>query len=684
MPDLTATVFPDEAYVLLQADWAGTVYRNSFSVDSVSGWPAADTGQTHTVISGAAGDYTVNNGLGHISHAATATTKLITAAGVGILDVEFSGVLISTGVPAGGNLQINITVRYVDANNFVDVRVFLNTTGTVTANIRQLIGGVSTVGSTATLPGLVSAGVYLWRLRVVGSSCMFKMWNINTPDPGFWPVTFTTTWLTAGTVGVGSFVPGGATTPLPIVFSFDNLLAVDASLTGSDCAIVTRRNTVTGEVVTLRPYIFYDEDGALILECGQGLWWDTEPPLNVELEYCTTACDAPAVRTANPTFESGVTGWTLFGFGSTFTQDCTVAKAGACSGRITPNGTDFELTLFQTGFPLTAGLETVLSTWVRSSQGWNGVRLTLEVVYTDFTSEEISTPVEILDDGEWRYLSVTFTPRMTVSSAVFSFIISGTPANTNLFNVDELQVAQMVDVTATDCVTVTVEGDDVWLKSPLHPCDDVQIGLCSPMFDDCVEDSRVSYVGTSDDEYSPNSVLLSPANRRHPIPESRVRRDAAATLRLLAHDCEAKDAVLAINEPGDVLLFQAPADYCIPDRYISVGVVSETRFSVDQRQDFRLMTLPYTTVARPEGPMDGPCGARIEDLCDIYGSWAAMGMAGLTWTDLLLGLASPAGPGQPEPPEGARDWDDVEAEFTDWDDVEAGGTRDWDELRDGL
>jgi hypothetical protein len=138
------------------------------------------------------------------------------------------------------------------------------------------------------------------------------------------------------------------------------------------------------------------------------------------------------------------------------------------------------------------------------------------------------------------------------------------------------------------------------------------------------------------------------------------------------------------NEPGDPLLFQAPATYCITDRYISVGIVSDSRISVDQRDDFRLITMPYAVVDRPEGPANGICGARIQDLCDIYTSWAAMNIAGLTWTDLLLGEASPNGPGQPDPPVGQRTWDEVEAEFANFTAVAGGGTRDWDELRDGL
>lgn len=450
----------------------------------------------------------------------------------------------------------------------------------------------------------------------------------------------------------------------------------------ADYAHVTRRNTVTGETVNLRPYTAYDDTGALLLDCGLGLWWDTEPPLNVPLEYCTIASQATTTVSQNSTFESTTAPWTVSS--GTLTQDCTVAKSGSCSARLSPSGVDASPAFQQDNIALVAGVETTASAWVRSGFGWNGVRLSLTIDYADNTIETVSSPIEILDDNEWRYLSVTITPRTTVDKALFAITALGTPTGANLFNLDEAKVVQATTLTATACATVTVASESMWLKNPQYPCRDVEIGICNPMLADCDEPSRVSYVGVDVDSYAPNTVLLAPANRRRPIPQSRVRRGPAGILRLLAHDCQARDAVLDANEPGNELLFQALPDYCLPDRYLSIGNVDEIHLSVDQREDFRLMVLPYVTVDRPPGPANGVCGARIMDLCDIYTSWAAFVLVGLTWNDLLLGEASPSGPGQPEPPAATRTWGAVEAEFANWLAVEAGGARDWGELRDGL
>lgn len=449
------------------------------------------------------------------------------------------------------------------------------------------------------------------------------------------------------------------------------------------CANVTRRNTVTGEVVTLRPYISYSADGSLLLDCSLGLWWDTEPPLGVPLEYCTVGCDISTALSANSGFEGGATvPWVATG--GVLTSSGAFFHAGTASGLLTPSGTALNPSFSQSFPGVQGGKPLTFSAWVMSPQGYNSVLLRVTLLYTDGLTETIDTAVEILDDGEWRFLSATVTPRLN-ATATFTFFTLGVPPATTLFYVDQIQATQPTAVLSTACETVTVASEEnFWLKNPLHPCLDVQVGICSPMIEDCETDTRVSFASMDPEAYQPNTVLLSPANRRRPIPVNRQRRDVESVLRLIAHDCDARDALLEANLPGDPLLWQAPAIYCTPDRYMSVGTVEDSRISIDHREPFRLVSLPHVAVDRPPGPSDGVCGARITDLCDIYTSWAALQIAGLTWTDLLLGLASPNGPGQPIPPEGARTWDDVEAEFADWDAVEAGGTRDWDELRDGL
>lgn len=449
-----------------------------------------------------------------------------------------------------------------------------------------------------------------------------------------------------------------------------------------DYVKVVRRNTVTGEEVDLRPYIMYDNDNGIALSCGMAVFWDTEPPLNVALEYCTVAADTSTAINSNSTFELGIAPWT--GSFGTVSQSAAFAHTGTFSGLLVPTGTSgFSSLVDNTDYPIQAGIEATAKGWFFTPQGWNAVLLSAFVRYTDGTFQLFESAIYPIRISTWQLVQFTFTPERAGFLDSFLATATGLPPNTLNLYVDDISVSQPIPVTVTACDTVTVTSENVWLKSPIYPCSDIEVGLCVPGMDfDCEEDSRVSYAGSDNDSRPANTVLSDPANRTYPIPTSRPRRAPRSELRLIAHDCEARDAVVLANEPGTPLLFQAPADYCIPDRYISVDELTEMRISVDQRDDFRLMVLPYAVVQRPEGPANGPCGLRIMDLCDIYTSWQALVLAGFDWVDLLLGAASNNSPG--DDPSALRTWGQVEIEFANWLAVEAGGTRDWGELRDGL
>jgi hypothetical protein len=682
MVSLNATVFPDEAYVLVEADWLNTFFRDGFGRVEVDTWGDPDIGATYVLAAGTQANFDVNGTQGTVTHTAVNTTNFMISP-VTAADGNFTGQFTSTTPPTGDNFEISFFVRFTDLNNYIRAIVFLLPAGGASCVIEHAQGGVFTNSSFVAVAGVGNSGVYGFRLVYNGAAILFRCWNMTAVEPLTWSNSFTATLLSAGGVGIGTRVAAGVTNVPPIAFSFDDLWAYDPNAVCPQYAGVTRRNTVTGEVVTLRPYISFDANGNLLLDCCQGLWWDTEPPLDVPLEYCATASDIDSAISVNCCFEGGITApWVASG--GVLTSSTAFAHEGFSSGLLTPSGTASQPSIAQALPLLAAGKPVTMSAWIMSPQGYNGVLMRMSVFYSDGKTEVIDGPVEILDDGEWRFLTMTFTPRLN-ASATLRVSTTGTPPNTTLFYIDQAVATQPAASSATACETVTVPGEgNFWLKSPLHPCDDIQVGMCSPMVGDCEEDSRVSFASMSNETYGANTVLMQPVNRRRPIPVNRVRRDVEATLRLIAHDCDARDDILAANEPGDPLLWQAPAIYCTPDRYMSVGILDDSRISIDHREPFRLVALPHVAVDRPQGPADGVCGARIIDLCDIYTSWAALALANLTWTDLLLGAASPDGPGQPDPPEGARTWGDVEAEFANWLAVEGGGTRDWGELRDGL
>lgn len=470
-------------------------------------------------------------------------------------------------------------------------------------------------------------------------------------------------------------------------YSAEAYVRIDADWSDTPAAVyggVLRTNTVTGETVFLRPYVAYDAAGNLLLSCGKGIWWDTEPPLNVSLQYCLVASDAQINQLTNSSFETGTAPW--FASGGTLVQSNAFAHEGTYSGLWTPNGTTNGGGIRypdSTGLPYRAGVPVTASAWVYSPQGYNGIRINWTFSYADGLTETVSSPVEMVNANVWQYIVVTVTPSQDADITSLGIRALGVPPNTVLFYVDEFTLTQQRPVTTSTCTTTTItDTENVRLKDPLHPCNDLVIGLCSPIWGDCPDDTRISYAGQGSDSRPANALVIEPVNRRFPIPVSRGRKAPRTELRLIAHDCEARDAIVNINEPGSPLLLQLPDEYCQDDRYISVGDETESRISIDQREPFRLMSLPYLAVERPPGPADGVCGTRIEDMCDIYTSWSAMTLAGLTWQDLLLGNASDSSPGND--PADFRTWTEVDTEFASWTAVDTPGSRTWDDLRDGL
>jgi len=453
-------------------------------------------------------------------------------------------------------------------------------------------------------------------------------------------------------------------------------------------ARVVRVNTVTGEEVLLRPYVAYNGGGDLLLNCGLGLWWDTEPPLDVPLIYRTEAADVAVILNANSSFETGTLPWTASG--GVLTQSAVFAHEGTFSGLFTPTG-GVTGQVRQFPVPITAGLEVTASVWVLSPQGFNSVNLIVN--WMDGAAFLAATSAlsirEIVDDNEWRYITVSGVPPVGADGLFLQVQMTNPPATT-LFYLDQFQVTQQLPLGVTaqaGPVTVTGSGR-FFLKDPVNPCHDLELALCISNPRQCepvVPGVMIQTYGPQE-TYDPNTVMLEPVNRRRPIPVNRIRRDAVSTLTLMTRTCDDRDAVLLLNEPGGPLLFQAPAAYCIPDRYISVATLSVDRLVPDHRIQVRRIVLPHTVVDRPEGPSNGVCGARFRDLCDIYLSWGSITLAGLDYWDLLLGLASPSGPGQP-PLSGLRRWNSpppaVLTDFADWNDVDD-GVRTWTGVLTGL
>lgn len=269
------------------------------------------------------------------------------------------------------------------------------------------------------------------------------------------------------------------------------------------------------------------------------------------------------------------------------------------------------------------------------------------------------------------------------------------PLDTSVYYITESPQAPCIPAAdpCAPCVPVTVQtlpstmpsGGIFRLKDPVRPCHDQPMPLCFTQANNadddgefCIPGSGIFFASMSTEAYAPNSILLNPVNAALPLSISRARRGVSSTLQVVTRTFDDRDAILTLNAPGSPILVQAPLAYGIADRYMAVSTEDVDRGLSDHRFQVRVIDLPYVQVARPAGPMQGPCGSQMDNLCDIYDTWQELDDSGLNWDDLIRGRASTAGgPGTT----GYRTWDDVQADFVDWNAVELGNT--WIDVEQG-
>lgn len=216
---------------------------------------------------------------------------------------------------------------------------------------------------------------------------------------------------------------------------------------------------------------------------------------------------------------------------------------------------------------------------------------------------------------------------------------------------------------------VLASGNDLWLKSPLHPWANQRVALSIPQEPDCVPESAIFFQSMADEARTNRTVVATVNNRKNPIPMTRLRGGISSTLTLITRRFADRDAVIVLNESGDPLMFQGPADYGIPDRYLTVDEYSIARLTTDHKVQWRAHTLPHVQVDRPAGLSDGVLGTRWVDLCALYGTFDAANAAGLTWELVMLG----AGSLSPRPTPSFRLYSDIPIDFATYGAIPVGG-----------
>jgi hypothetical protein len=207
--------------------------RNVFEYDpftrtTASGWGTAPTGQTWTNTGGSAADFSTNGSTAAMSHAAN--TTLHTA----VLNATHEAVTLTTAVrigvlATGAPIAASLIAHYIDANNYYQAELSVNTDQTVQLRIWRTLAGVATVLSSSTIvPGLThTTGTWFglqFQISGIGNGTLrarawdtavglqSTTWNIFTP----WST------IPAGQIGCSSIVFAGNTNAKPVVVEFDN------------------------------------------------------------------------------------------------------------------------------------------------------------------------------------------------------------------------------------------------------------------------------------------------------------------------------------------------------------------------------------------------------------------------------------------------------------------------------
>ena len=207
------------------------------------------------------------------------------------------------------------------------------------------------------------------------------------------------------------------------------------------------------------------------------------------------------------------------------------------------------------------------------------------------------------------------------------------------FNVSITYTTTGLTSLLTASVTTIITNSFPWLKSPIHPWADKQLVYIPESYTgpECLPGDSIVFAQMGAESRPNRTTAFFPNNAEFPIPASRTRASVQSSLRLVTRTFVARDSIITLNASGDPLLFQIPAVYGIPDRYMTVADTTVDRFSADHKKEWRANTLPHTAVESPPGLADGVLGVRWVDLCDRYVTFDNAEAAGLTWTQVLLG-----------------------------------------------
>lgn len=413
-------------------------------------------------------------------------------------------------------------------------------------------------------------------------------------------------------------------------------LDLDFSDIDAPYARVNRVDAATGATTAVRGHGASVTSGGVAyvpMQAGyKAVLYDAEAPLDVAVYYTATA--PVATLNVNTTFADGFTDpWYVNSSG--VTMRVTANTSGQNFLSFYANGATLTPFVRNEDVPATAGAVLTV-TGVVSTSVSQGV--TVGIDFLDSSGVVLSgagTTATVLASTTITYSATA--PANTVAARVF-VQMTGTPASGVTTNIASIVLSNAAG-SATSGATGIASRGAAWLKDPLRPGGNVRVDFCWDPNPLCTPTEGVFWQSLDVEQQAANAAVFNVNNQPNPLVVSKFRSSVTSTLTLVSRTFADRDRLNALLQPGSPLLFQAPDEYGMPDRYMSIGTDTVSRILPDHRIPIRVFGLPHSVVSAPGGPMQGVVGARWSDTCNRYATWAAVNAAGLTWTQVLQGAA---------------------------------------------
>lgn len=360
--------------------------------------------------------------------------------------------------------------------------------------------------------------------------------------------------------------------------------------------------------------------------------YDTEAPLDSAVYYTATA---PLVTlNANSLLASGYSDpW--YPADPAITIRMTATKGGAQFMTFFTAGATANPAIRAEDIPANPGAVFTVAAMLSAnvSQG-----VSVGVTFRDASGAGLGAPSTSATVLAATTVSVTATaPAGTVSVQPY-LTMTGTPAATTIVSVNTV-VATSAAGSATSGGALLASLGACQLKDPLRPGNNVRVDFSFDPNPLCTPTEGIFWQSLDTEDQASNAATFNINNQANPVVVSKVRSSVTSTLTLVSRTFPDRDRLITMLAPGSPLLFQAPDEYGLPDRYLSVAADTISRVLPDHRIPIRVFSLPHAVVSSPGGPMQGTVGARWQDTCNRYATWGLVNAAGLTWTQVLDGLA---------------------------------------------